>query len=213
MEYSKPPRWAIAFLRSFCHDDYLDEVLGDLQEMYMHRQQYMSARKARWLFIREVFQSVKLYVITGEKNSYPSNNQTIMIRNYFTIALRNLKKKKLYSGINLLGLSVGMACSILILLFVLNELSYDKFHTDHERIMRITETIRDKEGNIIENSASGPWSVGPTLQSDFPDAVVTRMYKAWQKDPLMVLKEEDVMDLQSMARSPFSLSIQVSSRV
>ena len=115
-----------------------------------------------------------------------------MIRNYFTIALRNLKKKKLYSGINLLGLSVGMACSILILLFVLNELSYDKFHVDHERIMRITETIRDKEGNIIENSASGPWSVGPTLQSDFPDAVVTRMYKAWQKDPLMVLQEEDV---------------------
>ena len=66
MEYSQPPRWAIAFLRSFCHEDYLDEVLGDLQEMYIHRRQYMTQRKARWLFIREVFQSVKLYIITGD---------------------------------------------------------------------------------------------------------------------------------------------------
>ncbi len=191
MHSAGPPKWAISFLTLFCHEDYLDEILGDLQEAYFHRRRQMPAWKARLLFITEVIKSIKLYVITGERNSYPSNNQTIMIRNYFTIALRNLRKKKLYSGVNILGLTVGMACSLLILLFVLNEFSYDTFHDGHEQIYRVTEKVVDKEGNIVENSAAVSWSVGPTLASEFPDAKVTRMYQAWQKEPLMVLREEE----------------------
>jgi len=191
MEVIRPPKWALAILRLFCHADYLDEVQGDLEEAWHHRRKHMSAFRANWLFIKEVFTSAKPYVISGDRNSYPSSNQTIMIRNYFTIAFRNLKKKKLFSAINLLGLGVGMACSIMILLFVLNEFSYDTFHEDHGRMYRITETVKDKEGNIIENSAAVSWSVGPTMASEYPDAIVTRMYQAWQKDPLMVHKESE----------------------
>ncbi len=178
-------------LNLFCHADYLDEVQGDLEEVWHHRRRHMSAFRANWLFVKEVLFSVKPYVITGEKNSYPSSNQTIMIRNYLTIAFRNLRKKKMYSAINLLGLGVGMACSLMILLFVLNELSYDTFHQDADRIFRITETVRDKGGAIVEKSAAISWAAGPALASEYPDAVVTRMYQAWQKEPLMVLREPE----------------------
>lgn len=191
MNRSGPPAWAVWLLRRFCHADHLDEIQGDLEEAWHDRLQYMSAGRANWLFIREVITSARPEVISGERNSYPSSNQTIMIRNYLTIAYRNLKKKKLYSAINLLGLSVGMTCSLLILLFVLNEFSFDTFHQDADRIFRVTEAVKDKEGNLVENSAAVSWSVGPTLAGDFPDATVTRMYQAWQKDPLVVHRESE----------------------
>ena len=179
------PRWMIRLLRGFCHADYLDEVQGDLEEMYYLRIGRMSVFKARLLFLKEVVGSFKTYVITGDKNSYPSNNQSIMFRNYFTIAIRNLLKYRMYSLINILGLSIGLACSVLILLYVANELSYDHYHEKSDRIYRITETLKDENGEVSEYSASVPWSVGPTLNNDFPSLTVTRMYQAWQKEPLI----------------------------
>jgi putative ABC transport system permease protein len=61
-----------------------------------------------------------------------------MLRNYFKIALRNILRHKAYSAINISGLAIGMASSILILLWVQNELSFDKFHTNAGQIYRIT---------------------------------------------------------------------------
>ncbi len=185
------PRWMIRLLRGFCHADYLDEVQGDLEEMYYLRLGRMSVFQARLLLLKEVLGSFKTYVINGDKNSYPSNNQSIMFRNYFTIAIRNLQKYRLYSFINILGLSIGLACSVLILLYVANELSYDQYHEQADRIYRITETLRDEGGEVTEYSASVPWSVGPTLKNDFPSLTVTRMYQAWQKEPLISTMDKE----------------------
>jgi len=60
-----------------------------------------------------------------------------MLRNYLKIAIRNLKRHKGYSLINISGLAIGMACCILILLYVADELSYDNFHEKAERIYRV----------------------------------------------------------------------------
>jgi putative ABC transport system permease protein len=61
-----------------------------------------------------------------------------MFKNYFKVALRNIKKNKTYSIINIFGLAIGMACSILIMLYVADELSYDRFHKKADNIYRVT---------------------------------------------------------------------------
>src|SRR5215218_9319456 len=66
-----------------------------------------------------------------------------MIKNYFKIALRNLMRHKAYSLINISGLAISMAASILILLWVQNELSYDRFHTNASQLYRITANAGD----------------------------------------------------------------------
>ncbi|MCG6912750.1 ABC transporter permease, partial [bacterium BMS3Abin03] len=63
-----------------------------------------------------------------------------MFTNYIKVAIRNLKKYKGYSFINILGLSVGMACTILILLWVQDELSYDRFLPDSDRLYRVIDS-------------------------------------------------------------------------
>ncbi len=90
-----------------------------------------------------------------------------MVKNYLKMAWRNLLKHKGHTAINVFGLAVGMACFLLILFYVKDESSYDKFHADHERIYRITEVnYTDGGDNYLANAYS---AIGPALQSDFPE--------------------------------------------
>jgi len=94
-----------------------------------------------------------------------------MLQNYIKIAVRNLWRYKGYSFINILGLAVGMACCILILLFVLDELSYDKFHDNADRIYRVTREWFNSDGTSSLHLARVAPPIGTLLQQDFPDAI------------------------------------------
>ncbi len=88
-----------------------------------------------------------------------------MIKNYFKIALRNLLKYKLYSTINLIGLSVGLGISILIFLFIQHENSFDDFHDKKDRIARVLWESGE-EGNV-EVSSGTPMAAPTTLKAKF----------------------------------------------
>lgn len=92
-----------------------------------------------------------------------------MFNNYLKIALRNIFKHKGYSLINIVGLAIGMACCLLILLYVQDELSYDRYHENADRIYRVIEEVR-LEG-VGEESSSMPFPTGDTLPLEYPDAV------------------------------------------
>ena len=99
-----------------------------------------------------------------------------MLKNYLKIAFRNLRKHKGYSFINVTGLAVGIACCLLILLFVQDELSYDRFHKNADKIYRVTEEVNWSGG--YENVASIPYSVATALANDFPQIENTcRLYR------------------------------------
>ncbi|HOI32002.1 MAG: ABC transporter permease [Bacteroidales bacterium] len=86
--------------------------------------------------------------------------------NYLKIAFRNVLKHKLTAAINIIGLSIGLASFILILMYVKDELSYDRYHQDADQIYRLVSK-HDFEG-VGEESASAPFPVGPTLLSEYP---------------------------------------------
>jgi predicted permease len=90
-----------------------------------------------------------------------------MLRNYFKIAFRNIIRHKAYSFLNISGLAIGMACSIFILLWVQNELSYDKNHADSERLFRLTCYV----GNF--NAAVTPAGLAEGLEEALPEIETT----------------------------------------
>ncbi|MDP4215134.1 MAG: ABC transporter permease [Bacteroidota bacterium] len=92
-----------------------------------------------------------------------------MLRNYFKIAWRNLAKHKFISFINLFGLTVGLTCCLLILAYVLNELSYDRYNSRADRIYRVTRSFLNKDGvqSLHLSSIAPPFA--PLLKNDFPD--------------------------------------------
>lgn len=90
-----------------------------------------------------------------------------LLPNILKVFLRNLKRQPGYSFINISGLAIGMACCMIIFLFVQNELSYDTFHEKSDRIFRVDQTLiwNDFDGLF---SSTGP-GVAATLQADFPE--------------------------------------------
>lgn len=110
-----------------------------------------------------------------------------MIKNYFKIAYRNLQNQKGYAFINIFGLAIGLACCILIMLYVSHELSYDTHHAHADRIYRVVSKI-DFSGNYLE-LASAPAPMGPTLKQDFPEVeAVTRFRPIGSR----IIKKDDI---------------------
>jgi len=90
-----------------------------------------------------------------------------MIKNFIKIALRNIKKHKGYSFINITGLAVGMACCLLITIWVLDELSYDKFHENAQNLYRVEEN-QDYSGREYHVNVT-PYPLAPVLKDEVPE--------------------------------------------
>ena len=93
-----------------------------------------------------------------------------MLGNYLKITLRNMKRYKAYSLINIAGLAVGIACTIFIFLWVKDELSFDRFHENADRIYRVVSSTSD-DGS--PTNANGSFGVGPALKKDFSEVIET----------------------------------------
>lgn len=92
-----------------------------------------------------------------------------MFKTYLKIAIRNLKKRKGFAAINILSLALGITGGIFMLVYALDEFSFDKFHQNGDRIYRVNTVFIDaKSGNEAYNSTNG-WPVGKILESDFPE--------------------------------------------
>ncbi|HEY8513422.1 MAG TPA: ABC transporter permease [Cyclobacteriaceae bacterium] len=91
-----------------------------------------------------------------------------MLRNYFLIAWRNIRKNKIFSLINILGLSIGIAACLLITQYVMHELSYDNYHTKKDRIFRLKQDRFDK-GVLSTEWAYGCSAIGQALKDNFPE--------------------------------------------
>lgn len=135
MERSQMPKWALrtlAYTLSFVH---VEEVLGDVEESYLDRVERDGRLHAWWWLLSQLVRSGLPFL------AYAWYWSWIMTRSYILIAFRNLRKHKSYVLINMVGLSVGMACFVLIMAFVRFELSYDTFHKQADRIYRVVVDV------------------------------------------------------------------------
>src|SRR4051812_46338312 len=90
-----------------------------------------------------------------------------MFKNYFKTAIRNLWKNKIFSFINIFGLAAGLACCILMFLFISNELSYDKFNIHAKNIYRVTSIADGPSGKVNLPVTPSPWA--PLMQQEYPE--------------------------------------------
>ncbi len=110
-----------------------------------------------------------------------------MLKNYLKIALRNLLRHKGYSFINIAGLAVGITCCLLILLFVQDELSYDRYHEKAERIYRLI-VENQAEGRVFNNALSSAPMV-PALLRDYPE--IESAVRLYPVDASVLVSHED----------------------
>lgn len=185
--FNQPPKWATWLLRRFCASHLVDDLEGDLLELFTQRLRMHGAREARRRYISDVFSLMRPFAFKEKPNECPQPAfiQPAMIRNYLKIAFRNLAKHKMFSLINVLGLSSGMTACFLITLYVHFELSYDAFNTKADRIYRVATDVKTNSETL--HYAISPWAMASNLRNEFPEI---EAFARVQKDPTLFRKGE-----------------------
>ncbi len=107
-----------------------------------------------------------------------------MLKNYFKISFRNLTRHKVYTLINLAGLSIGMACALLLYLYIQDELSFDRYHKNSNQIYRVS-TYFKLSNKKRQYFASSNVNLAGALSRDYPEVLqVVRMHRGTEKKPL-----------------------------
>ncbi len=175
---NQPPRWASRFLQWYCKPELLNEIEGDALELFYERLEEHGRIRASLQYIWDILRFFRRSNIKNSNSKFPKNSIPVaMLKNYYFTALRNLLKHKAYFAINTGGLAIGIASFTFIALYVANELSYDRFHANHENIYRAnTKAIIRGEAN---NDATTSAPLAKTLLANYPEVLqATRFLKA-----------------------------------
>ncbi|WP_051052983.1 ABC transporter permease [Fulvivirga imtechensis] len=170
-----PPKWMDRVLECFCAPHLLEEVKGDLHERFHLRAKRIGASKARKYYLREVFSFARPYIM--RRNVSNNTLKIAMFKNYFKIAYRNLINKKVYSGINIVGLSIGITCCMLIFQYVAFEKSFDSFHEHETDIYRVLPGFGRGDEKVEFKGAYTPQSMAPAFKEAVPEILhITRVH-------------------------------------
>lgn len=141
----RPPRFVLLLVRLLGGRQLMEEIEGDLHEDYLDNLESMGPAKARWIYIWTAIRSIRPYLIIHNKeNRKPKPID--MLNYHLKMALRSMSKSKTFTAINILGLTVGMASSLAIILFIIDQRQMDDFQVNQHRIYRLeSEFERDQE--------------------------------------------------------------------
>ena len=149
--FPEPPRWAEWLLNRFSPPGMEDELQGDLLEMYTYWVKTVGLRVARWRYALAVLRLIRPFSKPQQIHKYsqperrpPECRTTFflsptMLSNYLTIALRTLQRNKLYTALNVAGMTFGITSFLLIGLYLFDELTFDQQHSQANRIYRVIE--------------------------------------------------------------------------
>ncbi|MEO9485076.1 MAG: ABC transporter permease [Ekhidna sp.] len=162
---SQPPKFADQLLEWFCDPYLIEDLQGDLHEIYEGKSKN-GKQKAKVLYWWLVIRSFRWSAL--KKPQTFKNSGLMITKNNIKIAWRVLLRDKFNSVINLLGLTVGITCFLLLGLYVKQEISYDQFHTKKDRIYRLILNEDYGDGRTFYNSTT-PLRFESMLEENFPE--------------------------------------------
>ncbi len=200
VSHAVPPKLGMRLLGRLLPDDECPETTGDLEERFQLKVQERGAAAGRvWFW----FQVLHLILYLAKDHILWS---TIMFKYNFIIAWRNIKKSKVYSALNVLGLAVGLAVFILFMLYVRYEFSYDRYHANAQDIYQINQVQpgNDYLGSNVFCVTPGP--LAAALAREFPE-VLTAARVGREKDTLIRVGSESLLEKSFFYADPQAFEV------
>lgn len=162
----RPPKFFHKFLRWFCHPDLIKPIEGDLIELYEERVEELGKRKADQLFRKDVLLLFRRDIIKPASGTYRLTNYG-MFKHNIKVSIRSFRRYKASFIINLVGLSIGIASTLLIYLWVNDEITVDKFHERDAQLYRVMGHFQNADGVHTWNGMPAP--LASALKAEFPE--------------------------------------------
>lgn len=166
MKNFAPPQFLLRLLKWFCKPEYHPDIEGDLLEFYERRIIALGRARANWLLFKDVLLLFRPGIVRSSVKNQHVNNYG-MIKSYFKTGWRNLWRSKLYSAINITGLTFGIVWFLLIGLYVFDELTFDRQHAHADRIYRVVEH-KNMKGEATTIAAAG-YMLAEASQTSVPE--------------------------------------------
>jgi putative ABC transport system permease protein len=183
-EQHHPPAWAEQFVEWYCKPELVEDLTGDLNEFFERNLKTIGPRRAKLIYVIDAIKFFRPYTVRKPEFANLFINW-IMIGSYFKTSGRGLMRNKLFSSINIAGLAISMSVGLLLISFLLDLRSYDRFNKNGERIYRITNdatikgeqngkfgTTSIKTGRLIDEKVTGVEEVAIMREGFSQDAQV-----------------------------------------
>lgn len=161
-----PPRWSKRLLRFFLRKEYLEEIEGDIDEVFEDNLERFSVKKARRLYNKEVLKALRP-TLTKKLINSQKLNQLGMLKHNLRLAIRGFNRYKTSFFINLTGLSTGIAASLIIFLWVSDEYKVDGFHENGKRLYQVLQNEDSPDG--IDTDFGSPFILSGAITESLPE--------------------------------------------
>jgi putative ABC transport system permease protein len=159
-----PPEWPLKLLRFFVKKEYLEEIEGDMEEVFRDNVEQLSLRKARAMYTLEMMKLLRPALVKNLR-AFENLNQYPMFKNYFKVSLRGLMKNPLNSFINVFGLAVAIGLCVFAYGFARWTFSTDQFH-EHKHQVHLVTFFANRDGTLQQHGKT-PVPLGEMLREDF----------------------------------------------
>lgn len=196
----RPPQFLVKALRWFCDPELLEDVEGDLSELYQARASRNLAL-AKLLYGRDVLQLFRPGIIKKFGTHNPVNNMEMLL-NHIRTAIRHAAKFKGYTAINMGSLVVGLASCMLILFWVDDELSKDQFHEKSDRMYQVWRNLVQSNGDI-HTTGGIPLPLEHVLITQYPEVESVTSY-TWEMEYMFRVGENSSFKKGALLLPDFS---------
>ncbi len=183
----RPPQWPIKLLLNFVRPEYAEEIEGDLEERFQDDAERYSLHKAKRLFIWQALKLLRPALVKKFSGTLRLNHYG-MFKNNLTTVLRIMRREKLYTGINIIGLTSGLSVALLILAYVHFEFGYESDNPKADRVARLTVDYMDGK-TLIDQDAESYHLLGPIMKAEFPE--VEEYARAFRMSEAIVKRENE----------------------
>ncbi len=166
---NNPPRIAVWIISMMTRSGNRQTVIGDLEEEYHYIREEKGRGSANLWYVGQIcfpfINFIKSHLFWS----------IVMFNNYLKTAFRNIKKHKSFTVINISGLSIGLACCIILAIYINSELSFDNYHTKKDRIYRVGEEMAYANFNARQTGTNGV--IAEALKSNYPEVEETTRFR------------------------------------
>ena len=180
----RPPKWPLKLLRFFVKKEYLEEIEGDMEEIFFDNVEQLSPKQARRIYTTEMVKLLRP-ILLKNLTQIPTLNHYPMFKNYFKISVRSLIKNPLSSFINVVGLAVAIGICLVVYAFIEYDYSIDQFHKNKNEVYLAT-FFANRDG-AVQQYGTTPRPLGDMLKEDFGQ--IKKVCRV--EDGSVVLKHED----------------------
>ncbi|NQZ75715.1 MAG: ABC transporter permease [Ekhidna sp.] len=177
MKHKDIPNFAYKLFQWFCKEPLFEELEGDLEESFTRNVEKVGRKKARRIYTKEVIKMLRPSVL--RRPSSGPGYQIALLSSYITISVRNLRRQKLFSFINMFSLSVAMSAGLLVIGMISDLMKFDEFHEKKDEIYRVISTPI-VQGNERKTKASSPRYLGEELIRQIPGVQLTNLGRRMQ---------------------------------